>query len=769
MKRLVAAVLLCLAPAAFAAPLLRPAPVGAGLIAPATEQALDIDPSALAHLRTRDTALLDAFPLGVDGAATLDLHRIEPFSPTLRIEVDTPSGVQTIPPPDVAYFGGRVAGDSQSVAFLAAAADGVHGFVVQGDQTYAFGRDATGRYRTYALRDVGASTPAPSDFCANDLHPDRSLVAPRPSGLTRRMPQAAVTSTMLEAEVAIDTDTELVGKFATQEAALSYLTGLFAAANVIYERDVQVHLKLNYLRLRTGSDPWTSGDTLGALDELQAYWTMPSNNMPNGTNDLVHLLSGKDVTGGIAYIEAACSSTYHFGVSQVFGDPDASSNTGFWDVVVFTHELGHNVGTPHSHCYSPPLDHCYGSEPGCYAGPTSVPAGGGTIMSYCHLLSGGLGNINLLFGPTVSSTIRNFVTSASCLTASIGCGDGTLGAGEQCDDGNAISGDGCSATCEIEGVCGDGTVGAGEQCDDANTTGGDGCSATCQLETVCGNGAVEGVEQCDDGNVTNGDGCSAICRIEPVCGDAVIGGSEQCDDGNTTGGDGCSPICRIEVCGDAVVDVGEQCDDGNTVSGDGCSATCVHEPLCGDGALDTGEECDDDNAVSGDGCSATCLLEPCQIVVPHQAVWAPAKLVSTPGTFALRARFGVPSDALDLQGIVDEGLQLLVDGASGARAMHVNIPSGGGWALAGTRLRYRDPSGAVSGVRSIVIRAKGDGITTVDVKIASHGGPVPDPSDGPPTVTVLLGDANAGALGACGRYAFDAAACVKRGKKLSCR
>jgi cysteine-rich repeat protein len=30
------------------------------------------------------------------------------------------------------------------------------------------------------------------------------------------------------------------------------------------------------------------------------------------------------------------------------------------------------------------------------------------------------------------------------------CGDGVLDAGESCDDGNTVGGDGCSATCETE-------------------------------------------------------------------------------------------------------------------------------------------------------------------------------------------------------------------------------------------------------------------------------------------------------------------------------
>jgi cysteine-rich repeat protein len=104
---------------------------------------------------------------------------------------------------------------------------------------------------------------------------------------------------------------------------------------------------------------------------------------------------------------------------------------------------------------------------------------------------------------------------------------------------------------------------------------------------VCGDGHLDEGEQCDDGNTVSGDGCSADCKIEtpppPVCGDGHLDQGEECDDGNTVSGDGCSADCKIEtppppLCGNGVVDEGEQCDDGNTVSGDGCSSTCQCEP-----------------------------------------------------------------------------------------------------------------------------------------------------------------------------------------------
>ncbi len=40
------------------------------------------------------------------------------------------------------------------------------------------------------------------------------------------------------------------------------------------------------------------------------------------------------------------------------------------------------------------------------------------------------------------------------------------------------------------------------------------CGDAPPADPVCGNGAVEAGEQCDDGNTASGDGCSATCRIE---------------------------------------------------------------------------------------------------------------------------------------------------------------------------------------------------------------------------------------------------------------
>ena len=101
-------------------------------------------------------------------------------------------------------------------------------------------------------------------------------------------------------------------------------------------------------------------------------------------------------------------------------------------------------------------------------------------------------------------------------------------------------------------VCGNGTVEAGEQCDDGNTTGGDGCSATCASEApVCGNGRVESGEECDDGNRTSRDGCSSTCKFEQIpalCDAGYVEVSVPCkesDEEDALGG--CGVVCLIAV------------------------------------------------------------------------------------------------------------------------------------------------------------------------------------------------------------------------------
>ena len=451
-------------------------------------RALALGRTALAELRTRTMATVPSFPLAGDATVELELRRFEPFAPGARVEAVDGRGVRAVQLPDHVYFTGTVRGEPDSRVLLIAARDHVRGFVAARGTVYPFGPDRRGRHRSYALRDVDPTAyPRPGAFCANDLHRDQveSLLVNRSARVAAGLeppPIAYTSSGLVQADAAIETDHELWARFGSDAQTLDYLASLAAASSAIDERDVSVRLSFSYVRLwPTASDPWSATALDQQLAEVRNYWTNPANDMDAiaGPHALVHFISGKSVQGGIAYIGSVCDPRYSFGVSQVFGHFDLSDPTQIWDVLVVTHEIGHNLGTPHTHCYSPPVDECYDQEANCYAGP--VVCSRGTIMSYCHLSCGGLPDIDLVFGDVVSAQIRSTVATASCLTPAGDCGNGVVEAGEQCDDGNLVAGDGCSASCRLE-VCGNGIRDAGEQCDDGNTVSGDGCSAGCRLE-----------------------------------------------------------------------------------------------------------------------------------------------------------------------------------------------------------------------------------------------------------------------------------------------
>jgi cysteine-rich repeat protein len=90
-------------------------------------------------------------------------------------------------------------------------------------------------------------------------------------------------------------------------------------------------------------------------------------------------------------------------------------------------------------------------------------------------------------------------------------------------------------------LCGDGQVTGGEECDDGNWVSDDGCDINCTL-TACGNHVVTAGEQCDDGNLLPGDGCNVSCHLLE-CGDG-----ERTPGQYVTCGAGPTGTCSKDVC-----------------------------------------------------------------------------------------------------------------------------------------------------------------------------------------------------------------------------
>jgi len=168
------------------------------------------------------------------------------------------------------------------------------------------------------------------------------------------------------------------------------------------------------------------------------------------------------------------------------------------------------------------------------------------------------------------------------------CPNGVVDAGEQCDDGNMVDGDGCTADC-VDEFCGDGVIndGGAEQCDDGvgnSDVTPDACRSDCSLPS-CGDAVTDSGEECDDGNLDDTDGCTSACTI---CGNGVVTAPEACDDGNLDDGDCCKNDCTVALDGTPCPAIDEcvftaECVTGvcapitQVVSGDACPFAVVGE------------------------------------------------------------------------------------------------------------------------------------------------------------------------------------------------
>ncbi len=396
-------------------------------------QAWQSDFSSAAHALPLGGSLqVQAVELDGLGLNDLTLTRFEVFAPDVEIIVDE---ARVSPTLSNAYFHGAVDGIPGSLAVLTVPKAGKpRGLVQTPDGTWFIGD------RQLAATEIIGQRMSDEDFaqlepmqCSADelpsspssgglIEPLGDVASPSAGGISS---PSAVNYT---ARMALDTDYEFYALFGNQADAIAYVGDLFAYSSSIYTREVDTSLYVSYLRLWTtgaGSDPWnvTSG-TANALFEFRDYWNA---NMGGTQRTLAHLLSGKRLGGGVAYRDVLCNPSFGYGVSaSLNGDFDINSPTIVWDLNVVTHEIGHNFGSQHSHCYrgtlgqSASIDHCYGGETNsgfdvygdlytCHSGAATLPGlnatsggsagqGNGTIMSYCHLLGGGFQNISLTFG-----------------------------------------------------------------------------------------------------------------------------------------------------------------------------------------------------------------------------------------------------------------------------------------------------------------------------------------------------------------------------------
>lgn len=202
---------------------------------------------------------------------------------------------------------------------------------------------------------------------------------------------------------------------------MQMLSNIFVNVQKIYQNDGMA-VAISKVKIWDTLDPYAEFST-SSINALNRFRTEMNKGFEG---DLAHLLSSLPKNnGGVAYVDVLCrNKAYSIAYSNIKNSYQNFPNYS-WDVMVIAHEMGHNLGSPHTQNCSwtvngvanQAIDGCYNVEGSCNR--PAVPSDGGTVMSYCHLTSVGI-NLNKGFGELPRSLLLGKINAATCLT---GCDD----------------------------------------------------------------------------------------------------------------------------------------------------------------------------------------------------------------------------------------------------------------------------------------------------------------------------------------------------------
>lgn len=363
---------------------------------------LRLNPKDLESLRlAAPQALLFAIPTAEGATIELELIQVEILSPEFSVKTNTEDPVNYHPS---IHYRGLVRGNPNSIACLSVSDEGLMGMVADDSGTYELGQmeNTSGHYIYYKTQHLKALSP---NSCFSE---EESLFGDgweEPSVEDRGVGCKTV-QVYFECDYKLYTD-----KGSNTTSVSNYVSGLFNQVATLYANE-NIGIAISQIFVWTSADPYMGYTNTSAV--LNAFRQTRGTSF-NGT--VAHLLSTRNLGGGIAYVDVICVKQYAFGVSAI-NTTFQNVPTYSWSVEVVTHELGHNLGSWHTHSCNWPsgaLDNCVNPEGTCAPGPT--PVNGGTIMSYCHLTGNGI-NFNKGFGPVPGARIRDKVLNANCVPQS---------------------------------------------------------------------------------------------------------------------------------------------------------------------------------------------------------------------------------------------------------------------------------------------------------------------------------------------------------------
>ncbi len=388
------------------------------------------------------------FPLAWNSNATLVLERTRSVvDANTEFYTHTKQGKVAFKVRPVISYRGTVGGDPSTMVSIHYSDGDVTGFVQSANgQRTVIGRDYTlPRQADASLHAIADESvmfgidPLTRFVCGNEQLPvdteKTAQIMSVPGKSKGKSVEGSQNDYLRELKLAVvlreDIDSVMKRRGDTDEEIAQYFVKIVAAMAQVYEQELDALMYMGYFEKFTTEEPsgyfYDGRDPGEMLNEFSKDWSRRMNNVDRTVAHLYALIRpvGGSFVGGVAYLNGLCNkrdgggygvSTVYLNATEIPGEANRS-NAFVWDVFVAAHEIGHNVGSPHTHtCFwSPPVDTCQvKSDIGdaCYSDPSLRRVVLGTIMSYCHLVNGS--RTPLTFGSKVAERMRGWIAAGSC-------------------------------------------------------------------------------------------------------------------------------------------------------------------------------------------------------------------------------------------------------------------------------------------------------------------------------------------------------------------
>jgi hypothetical protein len=376
-----------------------------------------------------------SIPLSESKSIKLELTRSDILSNDFTLRVKNSASETVVPYSDGIHYNGIIEGDEKSIAAISIFDNFVMGLLSDASGNYVLGsvKDGAGSYTDnyifYKESDLRVTNNFECKVDDFDTRADRYWENFGSNVKMETFNDNAVNP--VKVFFVCDYDMYQVAGGNLQLIA-NFVNGIFNQVKTMYQNE-QIPFEIAAITVYNQPDPMAMSDDSYKIRQIFA--AQVQNNMQG--SHIAHLLSTRDIgAGGIAQIRSLClpynpvDSSGSYAYSNIGTSYEPYPTYSFTTLVV-THEMGHNIGSRHTHACVWPLpggirsiDTCTvnGENEPCYAPGTQPAPAKGTIMSYCHFWQNeppyGT-NLALGFGPLPGDTIRLRYSQAPCLSVGI--------------------------------------------------------------------------------------------------------------------------------------------------------------------------------------------------------------------------------------------------------------------------------------------------------------------------------------------------------------